>query len=295
VDDALALILALKSDELDVMAITTVSGNVHVDKVNRNVSRILEVLPYEENLILARGEDRPLKRKRKEAESVHGDDGLGDIQDYGSSKTLPLDDRPAWKVICDLASEYPQEIILITLGLLTNLAMAVEKDPDSIHHLHEVVSMGGVFFDVGNVGPDAEFNVMADPDAARKVVRFCRDSCLKIPVDQAGRPVDLPENPSQHDFERVKDTGDHCGKQQHRNDQPSDHPPGTGHISFAAGIHQAFEPGIRAFCRHLGHGFFRGSRCVQILLMHDLVHVFHHHNGIVHHIPRPTSDPGQCP
>jgi purine nucleosidase len=208
VDDALALILALKSNELDVLAITTVSGNVHVSQVNQNVSRILEILPNEENLILAQGADRPLKRESKEAGSVHGKDGMGDIQGHVPSKTLPLDDRPAWKVICDLAREYPQEITLITLGPLTNLAMAVEKDPDSVRRLHEVVSMGGVFFDVGNVGPDAEFNVMADPDAARKVVRFCRDSCLKIPVDEAGRPVDLPENPSQHDFERVKDFQD---------------------------------------------------------------------------------------
>jgi len=204
VDDALALILALKSEELDVLAITTVSGNVHVDQVTRNVSRILEVLPYEENLILARGADRPLKRERTEAGSVHGEDGLGDIQDYGSSKPVPLDDRPAWKVICDLAREYPQKITMITLGPLTNLAIAMKNEPDSVCHLHELVSMGGVFFDVGNVGPDAEFNVMADPDAARNVVRFCRDSCRKIPVDQAGRTVDLPENPSQQDFEMVK-------------------------------------------------------------------------------------------
>jgi purine nucleosidase len=206
VDDALALILALKSDELDVLAITTVSGNVHVDQVNQNVDRILKVLPYEKNLILAQGADRPLKSKeRKEAGSVHGEDGLGDIQDHSSGKPLPLDDRPAWKLICDLAREHTREITLITLGPLTNLALAIEKEPDSVRHLQEVVSMGGVFFDVGNVGPDAEFNVMADPDAARNVVRFCRDSCRKIAVDKEGRPVDLPENPSQKDFEKVKD------------------------------------------------------------------------------------------
>lgn len=204
VDDALAIILALKSNDLDVLAITTVSGNVHVSQVNQNVSRILEVLPYKGQLILAQGADRPLKGKRREAGSVHGEDGLGDIQGRVPCKTLPLDDRPAWKVICDLARENTQEITMITLGPLTNLALAVEKDSESVHHLHDVVSMGGVFFDVGNVGPDAEFNVAADPDAAKKVVRFCRDSCLKIPVDEAGRAVDLPEKPLQQDFDKVR-------------------------------------------------------------------------------------------
>jgi len=89
------------------------------------------------------------------------------------------------------------------------LALAIQNAPDDVYRLKEVVSMGGVFFDVGNVGPDAEFNVGADPSATREVVRFCRNTCLKTPVDEKGNPVVLPLEPTEEDFKSVKCFMDH--------------------------------------------------------------------------------------
>lgn len=210
VDDALALILALRSPELDVKAITTVSGNVHVDRVTENVFKVFNALNLRANPIVAKGADRPLKKAPIIADSVHGKDGLGDVIQAPSN--IKIDNRPAWKVICDLAREYPKRITLITLGPMTNLAMAIQNDPDAVHCLGKVVAMGGVFFDVGNIGPDAEFNVAADPDAAFEVVKFCRDSCLKTPVDSYEQRVILPANPTRADYERIADYKEHDPK-----------------------------------------------------------------------------------
>jgi inosine-uridine nucleoside N-ribohydrolase/uncharacterized protein YjbK len=209
VDDALALVLALKSPELDVLAITTVSGNVHVNNVNTNVFKVLKELNIDDPPLVAKGADKPLKIERIEAESVHGKDGLGDVDSIKMLKNAVLDKRPAWKLICDLAKENLKEVTLITIGPMTNLAVAIKNDPEGVHSLREVVSMGGVFFDVGNVAPDAEFNVRADPDAANKVVEFCRDSCVKKPVDEKGKEVALPSEPGEDDFKKVKGFVDH--------------------------------------------------------------------------------------
>ncbi len=201
VDDALALILALKSPELEVVGITTVSGNVNVDKVNQNVFKVFGQLGLQNPPPVASGAEKPLKGESIEAESVHGRDGLGDA--VGPPDDINLNDRPAWEVICDLARKYPNEITLITVGPMTNLALAIQFDADGVRHLREVVSMGGVFFDVGNVAPDAEFNVRADPEAARVVTAFCRDSCLRVPLDKNGHRVQLPRNPTEEDFRKV--------------------------------------------------------------------------------------------
>ena len=112
-------------------------------------------------------------------------------------------------MICDLACRYKKEITLITLGPMTNLALAIEKAPGAVHCLKQVVSMGGVFFDIGNVAPDAEFNVKADPDAAYEAVKFCRDSCLKRAVDKNGNEVTLPKRPAEEDFINVERFEDH--------------------------------------------------------------------------------------
>ncbi len=203
VDDALALIFALKSPELDVKAITTVSGNVRVDKVIPNVFKVLNALNLQSPPLVAKGADSPITKEKKPiiADSVHGEDGLGDFISTFSGEVDK--NTPAWKVICNLARQYPKQITLITIGPLTNLALAIQKDPESVHFLKEIVAMGGVFFDIGNVNPDAEFNVAADPDAAHEVVKFCRDSCLKTPIDSKGEKVVLPQKPTKEDYKRI--------------------------------------------------------------------------------------------
>ena len=203
VDDALALILALRSPELDVKAATTVSGNVHVDQVVPNVFRVFDALELQYLPLVARGADRPIKKELIVADSVHGNDGLGDVARIPKPSKVLVDSRPAWEVICDLARKYPEEITLITIGPMTNLALAIQNDPEGVRCLKEVVAMGGVFFNVGNVGPYAEFNVGADPDAAFEVVRFCRDSCKKTPVDRHGKEVILQPKPTKDDYKKI--------------------------------------------------------------------------------------------
>jgi inosine-uridine nucleoside N-ribohydrolase len=151
---------------------------------------------------VAKGAERPLKKAPIVAESVHGEDGLGDAPNNNASGKVCKE--PAWKLICRLARKQPKAISLITIGPLTNLALAIQNDPEGVGLLKEVVVMGGVFFNIGNVRPDAEFNVAADTDAAFEVVRFCRDSCRKIPVDAENRPVVLPENPTMADCGIIK-------------------------------------------------------------------------------------------
>lgn len=206
VDDALALILAMRSPELQVKAVTTVSGNVHVGQVITNVCRVFEALRVDPAPPVARGADRALVKARGDAKSVHGSDGLGDC--IPDPLVRPLDPRPGWQVICDLARACPKQITLITLGPMTNLALAIRNDAAGVRCLKDVVSMGGVFFDVGNVAPDAEFNVWADPTAAREVTRFCRDSCLLTPIDAEGNPVTLPKEPKPEDFTSVNGFSD---------------------------------------------------------------------------------------
>ncbi|MBI5185180.1 MAG: nucleoside hydrolase [Nitrospinae bacterium] len=178
VDDALALVLALRSPELEVMAVTAVSGNVHVDKVVPNVFKVFNALGLEKMHVVAKGAEKPLGKEFEPVPSVHGEDGLGDADSTPMPENIKLDERPAWKVIVDMAREHPKQITLITVGPMTNLALAIQNDPEGVKNLKEVVAMGGVFFDAGNIRADAEFNVYSDPGAAEQVVKFCKDSLL---------------------------------------------------------------------------------------------------------------------
>lgn len=204
VDDALALILALRSTELQVLAITTVAGNVSEEKVAKNVFKIFQALGLKHPPVVARGATRPfnIKRDARVADSVHGIDGLGDS--VPASDSITTDQRPAWELICDLADTFPDQITVITLGPMTNLAHGIVERPASIRNLKRIVSMGGVFSEIGNVGADAEFNIGADPDAAGKVVDFCRNSCLKTPHwKHSGKRIDLPNNPQEADYQKI--------------------------------------------------------------------------------------------
>ncbi len=193
VDDALALILALRSPELKVEAITTVSGNVDVHHVNKNVFRIFDALGLEKVPVVSQGAEAPLAHPCQNASSVHGDDGLGDVEDFKDCTPI-LDQRNAWTLLAELAQKYPNELTLITLGPLTNVAKAIQQFPDAIKQYKEIVAMGGVFFTAGNRSPDAEFNIFSDPEAAKVVVDFCRNTYLEghsspLPLTFAGLDV----------------------------------------------------------------------------------------------------------
>ena len=179
VDDALAIILALNSPELKVEAITSVSGNVHVDLCTRNLLMTLEAMGLNEYPACAKGESQPLVKPLVTAAHVHGSDGLGDVtQLRGDGSRLYPDPEPrlasisAVDLIIDLAGQHPDELVLVPVGPLTNIAKAMIKHPARMRRIREIVLMGGAFETYGNVTTTAEFNIFADPHAAQLVLDF---------------------------------------------------------------------------------------------------------------------------
>jgi len=177
VDDALAILLAMRSPELHVEAVTGVCGNTPLDHCMRNIHITLEVLGTLEDTEVARGEDRPLVRELAFAGDIHGDDGLGDLTrlvDSDGVRVYPEPVQPvspvhAVDLILERAGRHPGELTLVAVGPLTNVARAVMKDPDRMGRLREIIIMGGAFETGGNVSPVAEFNIHADPHAAQIV------------------------------------------------------------------------------------------------------------------------------
>jgi len=168
IDDALAIMLALGSKELRIRAITTVCGNVEVEKTSENALKVLEAFDARD-IAVARGHQRPLKRELFTAGYVHGSDGLGDSN--LPRPTLKLDRRHAVDVIIEEADR--GGLHLVCVGPLTNLASALLKAPHIVDRLEDVTIMGGAFaltpYGFGNVTPVSEFNIYVDPEAAKIV------------------------------------------------------------------------------------------------------------------------------
>ncbi len=157
VDDALAIILAMRSPELEVVAITTVSGNVHVDLCTKNVLRVLTLLGDGEQPAVARGEERPLIEEPYSAESVHGDDGLGDLGDdyYPPLDCELISSKSAVELLPEMVASKPGEVTIVATGPLTNVAKAIQVDPAAMAQGKEIIVMGGTVEEQGNVDPDA--------------------------------------------------------------------------------------------------------------------------------------------
>lgn len=166
IDDALALFLALASPEVQLEAVTTVSGNVHVDLTTRNALTLLE-LTGRTDIPVARGCDRPLLRQPVVADYVHGQNGLGGIE-FPEPALQPVKQHAVDLIIKKIMAA-PGEITLVAIGPLTNMAMALRKEPRIAEYVREVVIMGGALRVPGNVTPAAEFNIFADPHAAHIV------------------------------------------------------------------------------------------------------------------------------
>ena len=177
VDDALAILLAMNSPELSVEAITTVSGNIHVDQATENLFRILGLLNMSEYPLIAKGENRPLVLPLLTAAHVHGEDGLGNVSTLYNQDGNPLyppadadiADLSGAELILEMVDRYANELTLVALGPLTNIALAIRKDPTKMRKLNAIVLMGGVFREYGNVTTTAEFNIYVDPHAAHEV------------------------------------------------------------------------------------------------------------------------------
>lgn len=165
-DDAIAILLAYADPRIDLLAVTTVAGNQTLEKVTLNARRVMTVAGIRE-VPVAAGADRPLVRDPIAAPRIHGETGL-DGPRFGPPE-VEVDPRHAVDLIVEtvLAEE---DVTLVSTGPLTNIALALRREPRILPRIREVVLMGGAF-GMGNATPAAEFNVYADPEAADVVFR----------------------------------------------------------------------------------------------------------------------------
>jgi pyrimidine-specific ribonucleoside hydrolase len=161
-DDAIAILLALASPEVELRGITTVAGNQTLEKTTRNALKVLE-LAGRTDIPVAAGAERPLKRTLRVAAHVHGESGL-DGPDLPEPATQPIEGHAA-DVLADLLKP---GVVLVPTGPLTNVALLFERHPDVKERLERIVWMGGAIGE-GNVTPAAEFNAFVDPEAAATV------------------------------------------------------------------------------------------------------------------------------
>ncbi len=169
-DDAVAILLALASPEdFDVAGIVAVAGNVPLALTEKNARRIVELAGRTDVPVHA-GCARPMMRPLRTAEHVHGRTGL---DGYALPEpTMPLSEKHGVDFIVDTVMAAPEgTITLCTLGPLTNVAMALVREPAIAGRLERIVMMGGAYFEVGNITPAAEFNIYVDPQAADVVFR----------------------------------------------------------------------------------------------------------------------------
>ncbi|WP_226550483.1 nucleoside hydrolase [Celeribacter naphthalenivorans] len=164
-DDAMAILLALGSpEEIDLLGIVAVAGNVPIERTSENARKICEVAGRPDVLVFA-GCDRPMAHTLVTAEHVHGKTGLDGIE--LPAPTMPLQKQHGVDFIIEtLRREAPGTVTLCPMGPLTNIATAFEKAPDIVERVQEIVLMGGAYFEVGNITPAAEFNIYVDPEAA---------------------------------------------------------------------------------------------------------------------------------
>ena len=182
VDDAVAIVLAANSPELDLLAITTVAGNAPVEECTRNCLLLSDLLWPSRPPVVAQGAPAPLERKLLTAPEVHGRDGLGGDLESLPDPTGRAASVPAHRLLADLAGENPGELTLVATGPLTNVAAALREDRGAVASFRRIVIMGGAFDVVGNTGPVAEFNFYVDPEAAEMVVSSGLDITL-VPLD----------------------------------------------------------------------------------------------------------------
>lgn len=166
VDDALALMLALRSPELEVLGVTCVAGNTTLEQVTRNTLAVLELC--HSRVPVAVGARKPLASELRTATFFHGENGLGNVQLPQPTRKPVEEDAPAF--MTRLAQAQPGEITLVAVGPLTNVALAVLADAQFVKNLAGLIVMGGAVSHPGNASPAAEANFSNDPEAAAAVV-----------------------------------------------------------------------------------------------------------------------------
>ncbi|MBZ0281292.1 MAG: nucleoside hydrolase [Anaerolineae bacterium] len=193
-DDAVALIMALRWPEVEVKGITVVAGNVNLDQAVRNALYTVELCGAD--VPVYRGAEKPLLRHHQHAEWFHGKDGLGD-QGYPPPKHAP-EKQHAVDALIEIIRANPG-IVLVTLGPLTNVALAVSQAPDIAANVSRCVVMGGAACTVGNVTPAAEYNIWVDPEAARIVFHS------GLPIEMVGWELCRGDaNIRHHEIDEIK-------------------------------------------------------------------------------------------
>lgn len=190
IDDAVAILLALAAkDELDVVALTTVNGNVGVEQVTENAFKILDIAGRND-IPVYKGNGKPLMRENDHCEEFHGDDGLGNLGMETTGRTP--EEESAVDFLIRKVREEKGEITLLPIGPLTNIAEAVQKDPEFVKNVKEVVIMGGAEHG-GNMSPHAEFNFWTDPEAAKIVMAAGFEKVTMIGLDATSYVFLSPE------------------------------------------------------------------------------------------------------
>ncbi|RMA42024.1 nucleoside hydrolase [Rhodophyticola porphyridii] len=204
-DDAVAILLALASpEEVEVLGITAVAGNVPLPLTQRNARIVCELAGRKDIPVFA-GCDAPLHRKLVTAEHVHGKTGLDGPQ--LPDPTMPLQDRHGVDFIIEtLRSHAPGTVTLCPLGPLTNIATAFRRAPDIVDRVQQIVLMGGAYFEVGNITPAAEFNIYVDPQAADIVFKSGAEITV-MPLDLTHKALTTADR-----VEAFRAMGTHVGK-----------------------------------------------------------------------------------
>ncbi|MCX0396662.1 nucleoside hydrolase [Clostridium perfringens] len=179
IDDALAIILALKSKEIEVVGITTVSGNVESVQGAKNALKVLKLLGRLDIPVYL-GENKPIKRELVTAQDTHGEDGLGEtfLEEVSSEY---IRENGVDFILNTLKNQ--ENVSIIALGPLTNLYRAIEKDSETFHRVKEIVSMGGAYKSHGNCSPVAEFNYWVDPHGAREFLKKFNGEFTMVGLD----------------------------------------------------------------------------------------------------------------
>lgn len=180
IDDAVAILLALASPELDVVGVTTVAGNIGIATTTHNAGRILALAGRGDIPVVA-GADAPLSRNGFDTAEIHGNDGLGGVA--FPEPLVPPGDEDAVRWLSGELDRVPDKSLdILALGPLTNIARLVLDHPASAGRVGRVIAMGGAVREPGNIGPRSEFNLAADPEAADIVLRAGLELTL-IPLD----------------------------------------------------------------------------------------------------------------
>lgn len=200
IDDALAILLAISSDELDLKLITTCAGNQTSDKITANALKLVSYVG--EEIEVARGARRPLINELVLAEVAHGETGFGGVE-LGEPH-YPESSRSALEAMRETILSSPQKVTIVAIGPLTNIALLIKSHPEVIENIDHLSIMGGACYG-GNRTPAAEFNIYVDPDAAKIVFNS------GIPITMFGLDVTNQIPMYKEDIDRIRHIGNKTG------------------------------------------------------------------------------------